>query len=98
MKPLIAITLIALTTGCSTVMNDRMQQVEFTSPEPVAFTVTSKEGRTVSGQTPAMLKLDSAVGAFSCETYTVKANGKTKKVDTSIQGWFWVGSVVSLEA
>ena len=96
MKTLIAITAALLMTGCSTIVNDRMQPVQFTSPEPIAFTVTSKEGRAVSGFTPAMLTLDSAVGAFSCETYTVRSGGNLKTVDTGIQGWFWFGTIMSL--
>jgi len=96
MKTLIAIAAIALTTGCSTIVNDRMQPVQFTSPEPIAFTVTSKQGRTVEGFTPAMLTLDSAVGAFSCETYTVRSGGNLQTVDTGIQGWFWFGTIMSL--
>lgn len=96
MKSLIAIAAITLLSGCSSIVNDRIQQIEFTSLEPVAFSVTSKHGRTVSGFTPAMLKLDSAVGAFECERYTVTSNGKTHTVDTGIQGWFWFGSVMSL--
>lgn len=96
MKTLIAIAVIAMTTGCSTIVNDRLQPVSFTSPEPVAFTVTGKEGRTVEGFTPAMLTLDSAVGAFECETYRVTSGDSLQTVDTGIQGWFWFGAIMSL--
>lgn len=94
MKALLAIAAITLLSGCSSLANDRMQHVEFTSPEPVAFTVTSKEGRKVSGFTPAMLLLDSAVGAFECERYTVTSNGKTQTIETTIQPEFWVGAIL----
>lgn len=93
---LFALSAALLMTGCSTLVNDRLQPVSFTAPEPVAFTVTSKQGRTVSGFTPAMLTLDSAQGAFSCETYTVRSGGNLKTVDTGIQGWFWFGTIMSL--
>lgn len=96
MKTAIALAAAMMLSGCSTVMNDRMQQVEFTAPTPTEFTVTGKAGRTVSGVTPAVLKLDSAVGAFRCERYTVRVNGRTIDVNTGIQGWFWFGSVMSL--
>ena len=96
MKTLIAITAALLMTGCSTVMNERLQPVQFTADTPTEFTVTSKQGRTVEGFTPVMLTLDSAQGAFSCETYTVRSGGKLQTVDTGIQGWFWFGSIVSL--
>lgn len=91
---LIALTAITLATGCSTIVNDRMQSVIFTSPEPVSITVTALSGRTVNASTPAMLTLDSAVGAFKCERYEVTANGKTKTVDTTIQPEFWIGAIL----
>lgn len=94
MKTLIALSAALLMTGCSTLVNDRLQPVSFTSPEPVAFTVTSKEGRTVSGFTPKMLTLDSAVGAFECERYTVKYAGKTRVIETTIQPEFWGGAIL----
>ena len=94
MKTLFAIAAITLLSGCSSIVNDRIQSVQFTSPEPVAFTVTSKHGRTVSGFTPAMLKLDSAVGAFECERYTVTSNGKTQTLETGIQPIFWAGALL----
>lgn len=94
MKTVIALAAAMLMTGCSTVMNDRIQPVEFTAPTPTEFTVTGKTGRTVSGVTPAVLKLDSAVGAFRCERYAVRANGRAVDVNTGIQGWFWFGAIM----
>lgn len=96
MKSAIALTALLLTTGCSTMVNERMQPVRFTAPTPTEFTVTSKQGRTVSGFTPAMLTMDSAVGAFKCETYTVRSGGDLQTVDTGLQGWFIFGAVMSL--
>ncbi|MNQ99371.1 hypothetical protein D3C85_1151030 [compost metagenome] len=43
-----------------------------------------------------MLTLDSAVGAFKCETYTVRSGSDVQTVDTGIQGWFWFGAALSL--
>jgi hypothetical protein len=95
MKSLIAIAATTLLSGCSSIVNDRIQQVEFTSPEPVAFTVTSKHRRTVSGVTPAVLKLDSAVGAFECETYSILTEtGRTIALETTIPAAFWAGAVL----
>jgi hypothetical protein len=82
-------------TGCSTLVNDRIQPVQFTADTPTAFTVTSKHGRTVSGVTPAVLKLDSAVGAFECETYRILTeNGRTIALETTIPDAFWAGAVL----
>ncbi len=96
MKALIALTALLLTTGCSTMVNDRAQPVSFTAPAPTAFTVTGLSGRTINASTPAVLTLDSAVGAFRCERYVVESARGVRTFDTGIQGWFWFGSVVSL--
>ena len=91
---LLALTSLLLTTGCSTMVNNRMQPVSFTAPTPTAFTVTGLSGRTVNASTPAVLTLDSAVGAFRCERYVVTANGNTKTVETTIQPEFWAGAIL----
>lgn len=93
---LAALAAITLTTGCSTMVNERMQSVSFTAPTPTAFSVTGLSGRTINANTPVVLTLDSAVGAFRCERYVVDSARGVRTVDTGIQGWFWFGSVVSL--
>jgi uncharacterized protein YceK len=95
MKTLFAIAAITLLSGCSSIVNDRIQPVQFTADTPTAFTVTSKHGRTVSGVTPAVLKLDSAVGSFECETYSILTEtGRTIALETTIPAAFWAGAVL----
>lgn len=96
MKTTAAILATLLLTGCGSMMTERVAPVSFESAKPVAFTVTSKEGRKVSGVTPAVLNLDSAVGAYECENYLVTTPAKKQEVDTTLSGWFWLGAVVSI--
>ena len=92
---LIALSAALLMSGCSTLVNERIQPVQFTADTPTAFTVTSKHGRTVSGVTPVVLKLDSAVGAFECETYSILTEtGRTIALETTIPAAFWAGAVL----
>jgi uncharacterized protein YceK len=95
MKALITIAAIALLSGCSTVMTERVQPVSIDSANPVEFAVANRAGKRVAaGTTPAVLRLDSAVGAFKCERYTITTGERHKVVDTGISGWFWLGAVL----
>jgi uncharacterized protein YceK len=95
MKTLLAIAAIALLSGCSTVMTERVQPVSFKSAQPVEFSVANRAGKQVAtGTTPAVLRLDSAVGSFKCERYTITTGARQQVVDTGISVWFWVGAVL----
>jgi uncharacterized protein YceK len=95
MKKLLTIAAIALLSGCSTLMTERVQPVSFESAHPVDFAVSNRAGKQVAtGTTPAVLRLDSAVGAFRCERYTITTGARQHVVDTGISGWFWFGAVL----
>lgn len=95
MKTIATLAAAIMLTGCSTVMTDRVVPVSFESSTPVSFSVVNKSGKQVAeGVTPAVLKLDTAVGAFKCERYTVVSGSRQQVVDTGISGWFWLGAVM----
>jgi hypothetical protein len=76
-------------------MTERVQPVSFESAQPAEFAVSNRAGKQVAtGTTPAVLRLDSAVGAFKCERYTITTGERQQVVDTGISGWFWLGAVL----
>lgn len=100
MKTLFAALLICLTTGCSTMFNDRVQDVSVTSePSGAHYTIKNQYGEQVaSGVTPDNIKLDAAAGFFDGEKYSVTyVNGgqtATTELDSDVTGWYWLGLVV----
>lgn len=100
MKRVIAIAaLLAMTTGCSTIMNDRMTDVSVMSePAGQRYTVTNEDGvRVASGVTPDRIKLDAAAGWFDGETYQVAYDGaKPVELDSHTTPWYWVGFCISV--
>lgn len=90
---------IALTSGCSTLMNDRLTAVDVSSATPgTAYTVTNKAGAVVhTGTTPERITLDAARGWFKGETYQVAyKGGPTVELDSRVCRWYWAGAVVSV--
>lgn len=100
MKRLFAIAaVLAMTTGCSTVMNDRIQDVSVMSePSGQRYTVTDEDGqRVATGVTPDRIKLDAAAGFFDGQTYQVAyQNGQTAELDSHTTGWYWVGFCITV--
>lgn len=90
---------LALTTGCSTMMNDRLTDVDVTSATPGAsYTVTNRAGALVhTGTTPERITLDATAGWFKGETYQVAyQGGPVVTLDSRVCNWYWAGAVVSL--
>lgn len=99
MKHLLAIAAVLAMTGCSTIMNDRMQDVAVMSePSGARYTITDEDGlRVATGVTPAHIKLDAAAGFFDGQTYQVAyENGPTVELDSHTTGWYWVGFCISV--
>lgn len=91
MKTLIALCAAVALTGCSTMMNDRMQDVSILGAPGTAYSITNQDGQRVAqGVAPATVKLDAARGFFDGETYQV--NGV--ELDSGINPWYWLGFVV----
>jgi uncharacterized protein YceK len=99
MKHLFAIAAVLAMTGCSTIMNDRMQDVSVMSePSGARYTIIDEDGqRVATGVTPAHIKLDAAAGFFDGQTYQVAyENGPTVELDSHTTGWYWVGFCISV--
>lgn len=99
MKHLIALAALLALTGCSTVMNDRMQDVSVLSePSGKRYTVTNEDGvQVASGVTPDHVKLDAAAGFFDGETYQVAyEGGQSVELDSHTTPWYWVGFCISV--
>lgn len=100
MNRIIAIAaLLAMTTGCSTIMNDRIKDVSVVSePSGQRYTITDEDGqRVATGVTPDTIKLDAAAGFFDGQTYQVAyENGPTVELDSHITGWYWVGFCITV--
>lgn len=100
MKRLLAIAaVLAMTTGCSTMMNDRIQDVSVMSePAGQRYTITDEDGKRVAtGVTPDHIKLDAAAGFFDGQTYQVAyEDGKRTELDSHTTGWYWVGFCVTV--
>lgn len=97
MKRLLASLAIITLSGCSTIMNDRMTDVQVTSePSGQHFSITDEDGKRVAtGVTPAKVNLDAAAGFFDGQTYQVAYDkGPTVELDSHVTGWYWVGMVV----
>lgn len=95
---LIALTLSATLSGCSTIMNDRMTDVQVTSePSGQHFSITDEDGqRVATGVTPAKVNLDAAAGFFDGQTYQVAYDkGPTVELDSHVTPWYWVGFCIS---
>lgn len=96
---LIALTLSATLSGCSTIMNDRMTDVQVTSePSGQHFSITDEDGQPVAtGVTPAHVTLDAAAGFFDGQTYQVAYDqGPTVELDSRTTGWYWVGFCITV--
>lgn len=100
MKTLLAALILATTTGCSTIMNDRIQDVSILSePSGAHYSIRNQNGEHVrSGVTPDHIKLDAAAGFFDGEKYEVSYVDGAKKasveLDSDVTGWYWLGFVV----
>lgn len=90
MKRLIASLAIIILSGCSTIMNDRMTDVQVTSePSGQHFSITDEDGQPVAtGVTPAHVTLDAAAGFLDGQTYQVAYDqGPTVELDSHTTGW-----------
>ena len=97
MKRLLALLLATTLSGCSTIMNDRMADVQVTSdPSGQHFSITDEDGKRVAtGVTPAKVNLDAAAGFFDGQTYKVAYDkGPTVELDSHVTGWYWVGFII----
>ncbi len=98
MKTLLAALAITMTTGCSTMMSDRIQDVSILSePSGAHYSIKNQDGQKVrSGVTPDNIKLDAAAGYFDGEKYQVAYdNGPTVELDSEVTGWYWFGLAMS---
>jgi len=99
MKRLLAALAIVTLSGCSTIMNDRMTDVQVTSePSGQHFSITDEDGQPVAtGVTPAHVTLDAAAGFFDGQTYQVAYDkGPTVELDSRTTGWYWVGFCITV--
>lgn len=99
MKRLFAIAAVLAITGCSTMMNDRIQDVSILSePAGQKYSITNQDGQRVrQGVTPDNIKLDAARGFFDGETYQVTyEDGKKTELDSRTTGWYWIGFCVTV--
>lgn len=99
MKRLFAIAALLTVTGCSTIMNDRIQDVSVLSePSGQRYTITDEDGqRVATGVTPDQIKLDAASGFFDGQTYQVAyENGPTVELDSHTTVWYWVGFCITV--
>lgn len=97
MKRLLAVLLATTLSGCSTIMNDRMTDVQVTSePSGQHFSITDEDGKRVAtGVTPAKVNLDAAAGFFDGQTYRVAYDkGPTVELDSHVTGWYWMGFII----
>lgn len=100
MKTLFAALIICMTTGCSTMFNDRIQDVSVISePSGAHYKIKNQYGEQVaSGVTPDNIKLDAAAGFFDGEKYQVSYEKDSKRavtvLDSDVTGWYWLGMVV----
>lgn len=93
MKTLIALCAAVALTGCSTLMNDRMQDVEIKGAPGTAFSITNEDGQRVAqGVAPAHVTLDAAAGWFDGETYQVN----NVELDSHTTPWYWVGFCITV--
>lgn len=96
---LLTAALIITLSGCSTIMNDRMTDVQVTSePSGQHFSITDEDGqRVATGVTPAKVNLDAAAGFFDGQTYQVAYDkGPTVELDSHVTPWYWVGFCISV--
>jgi uncharacterized protein YceK len=94
---LLTAALITTLSGCSTMMNDRMTDVQVTSePSGQHFSITDEDGqRVATGVTPAKVNLDAAAGFFDGQTYQVAYDkGPTVELDSHVTGWYWMGFII----
>lgn len=97
MKTLIAAALLVSLTGCSTMVNDRITDVNVLSePSGQRYSITDEDGKRVrTGTTPDLIKLDAAAGFFDGQTYQVQyEDGKTAELDSHVTPWYWVGFII----
>ena len=97
MKRIIAAIALVTLSGCSTIMNDRMTDVQVTSePSGQHFSITDEDGqRVATGVTPAKVNLDAAAGFFDGQTYQVAYDkGPTVELDSRVTGWYWMGFII----
>lgn len=91
MKSLITLAAAITLTGCSTMMNDRMQPVFIDGAAGTPYSITNQHGQVVThGVAPDRVTLDAAAGFFDGETYHVN----DVKLDSQVNPWYWVGLVV----
>ncbi len=96
---LLTAALITTLSGCSTIMNDRMTDVQVTSePSGQHFSITNEDGqRVATGVTPAKVNLDAAAGFFDGQTYQVAYDkGPTVELESHVTPWYWVGFCISV--
>lgn len=93
MKTLIALCAAVALTGCSTMMNDRMQNVSILGAPGTSFNITNQDGQRVAqGVAPTTVTLDAARGWFDGETYHVN----DVELDSQVTPWYWVGFCISV--
>lgn len=95
MKPVCALLVVALLSGCASIIEGKTQSITFTSvPEAATFSVKNREGIVIhSGTTPNTLELPRGAGYFKAEQYTVtleKAGYASRMIEVSgsVNGWY----------
>ncbi|MCY1294578.1 hypothetical protein D9M70_438790 [compost metagenome] len=93
---LLAASIALLTTGCASIVSDKVHPVNITSsPAGAHFEIKNEDGVMVhNGVTPAVVQLPSGAGYFDGAEYfiTLKKDGYQDQqvhLDSGINGWYW---------
>jgi len=96
MNRFLIILVLAIITGCATIISESSYPVSVNSvPSEATFTVSNRAGQEVqSGTTPQVVTLKASSGYFKSETYTIvlSKDGSEDNVYTissSLDGWYW---------
>ena len=100
MKKLISLAMIAVLTGCASIISDSDYTVTINSaPEQAQFEIFNEDGlKIANGVTPNTLTLSASAGFFNAETYTIKMTKtgyqpKTYTMKAGFDGWY-VGNIL----
>jgi hypothetical protein len=100
MKPVCALFVVALLSGCASIIQGKTQSITFTSvPGAATFSVKNRGGTVIhTGTTPSTLELARGSGYFKSEQYTVTLEkpgyaSRMIELSGSVNGWY-IGNVL----
>ncbi len=96
MNRFLIILVLAITTGCATILSESSYPVSVNSvPSEATFTVSNRAGQEIqSGTTPQVVTLKASSGYFKSETYTIVLSkdgfeDNVYTISSSLDGWYW---------